>query len=575
MEKIPILVIDDESSICELLLTALQASGYDVDTASNGAAGLAMVRSKKYSLVITDIKMPGIQGIDVLKRIKTTCPDVEVIIITGYASIDMSVASLRGGAFDFINKPFNLDEILLSVERALEKKRLESTVALFGIIKETFTTIDTRALYPKIVNAASRVLPCRDASLMLYEGEKIAVASSIGLSDGESRQARLDLVHRIVTEVIDGNGKGFFSGNVSTDDRLNRIRGANDTASIIVYSLHGKKKCLGALHINRSKDDPPFNERDLQNFSIFASQAELAIENALLYHDLEQKIKNLEQMQVQLVQSEKMASIGQLSAGIAHEINNPIGFITSNLGTLSEYVNDIKTLLAEWSGVESCIQEGKYERLPELMKRVDSTKGKIDLNYILGDIDTLLAESKEGTDRVKSIVINLKDFSHVDETERKYANLNKGLESTLKIIWNELKYKAEVIRDFGELPEILCYPRQLNQVFMNLLINAVQAIPERGTITIRTRCENNAIVVSVADTGAGIPPEVMSRIFDPFFTTKEIGKGTGLGLSISYNIVKKHHGKIDVESIVGGGTTFVITIPVDGVTEEPASTNKG
>ena len=280
-------------------------------------------------------------------------------------------------------------------------------------------------------------------------------------------------------------------------------------------------------------------------------------ELANAYKKTERAYSKLKETQSQLLQSEKMASIGQLAAGIAHEINNPIGFINSNLSVLSGYGQDIKKLIDKYEKLrESNNQKKSWQELDELIE-------KIDLKFLLDDIENLIKESQEGTERVKKIVSDLRDFSHIDEAELKYTDINKGLESTLNIVWNEIKYKAEVIKEYGELPEILCYPMQLNQVFMNILVNAAQAIEKKGKIKIVTRDLNNgSIEICISDTGVGINKENLGKIFDPFFTTKEVGKGTGLGLSMAYGIIKKNGGSIKVESAVGKGTTFIITLPV-------------
>ncbi|GAI89137.1 unnamed protein product, partial [marine sediment metagenome] len=175
----------------------------------------------------------------------------------------------------------------------------------------------------------------------------------------------------------------------------------------------------------------------------------------------------------------------------------------------------------------------------------------------------LIKESQEGTERIKKIVIDLKDFAHPGEQELKYANINENLDSTLNIVWNELKYKATVTKDYGELPEVRCYPQQINQVFMNILVNAAQAIEKQGEIRIATRAVDGYVEIEISDTGVGIPKQDLSKVFDPFFTTKDVGKGTGLGLNMAYNIIQKHKGTIDVESEVGKGTTFIIRIPVE------------
>lgn len=275
-------------------------------------------------------------------------------------------------------------------------------------------------------------------------------------------------------------------------------------------------------------------------------------------NNLEELNKKLVQAQDQLLQSEKMAAIGQLAAGIAHEINNPIGYVSSNLGTLEKYMADIFEMMDKYDAAEAEMK-GKYEVLDEIVE----FKKSIDLEYLRQDIQVLLAESREGLGRVKKIVLDMKSFSHSHaDDEWVWADIHAGLESTLNVVWNELKYKCEVKKEFGALPPVYCLPSQLNQVFMNLLVNAAQAIEIRGTITLRTGLEKSWVWVEIADTGKGIPAEDLPHIFDPFFTTKPVGKGTGLGLSISYNVIQKHHGQIEVQSEVGKGTVFRVRLPV-------------
>jgi len=273
----------------------------------------------------------------------------------------------------------------------------------------------------------------------------------------------------------------------------------------------------------------------------------------------------------QLIQAQKLESIGQLAAGVAHEINNPVGFINSNLRTLDEYRQDLTELFNSYLHLEELAAMNPAlshdQELAGTLETIRNLKEKMDIDFVLGDFDKVIAESREGTDRIKKIVQDLKDFSHVDQAELKWANLNKGLDSTLNIVWNELKYKAKVTKEYGDMPEIYCYPQQINQVFMNILVNAAQAIEDKGEIKISTTHLDGTepmVEVRISDTGKGIPPENLSKIFDPFFTTKPVGKGTGLGLNVSYNIVKKHQGEIKVESEVGKGTTFIIKLPVEG-----------
>ena len=266
-------------------------------------------------------------------------------------------------------------------------------------------------------------------------------------------------------------------------------------------------------------------------------------------------IHELEETHLQLLQSEKLASIGQLAAGVAHEINNPISFVHANLNTLRSWVRQLLAVIVAQEAVTGA-------PAASMLAPVSAMAGELDLDYVRNDIMMLIEESLEGAMRVRQIVRDLRDFSRPSGDEWVLADLHAGLESTLNVVHNEIKYKAEVVRDYGELPLVECNAAQLNQVFMNLLVNAAQAIRTQGSITIRSVCHGDSVSIGITDTGGGIPRNVLGRIFDPFFTTKPIGQGTGLGLSISHGIVEHHRGRIDVESSPGEGTTFIVTLPV-------------
>ncbi|MCL4457058.1 MAG: ATP-binding protein [Nitrospirae bacterium] len=289
------------------------------------------------------------------------------------------------------------------------------------------------------------------------------------------------------------------------------------------------------------------------------------------HKELEQSYNDLKAVQSQILQQEKMASIGQLAAGVAHEINNPVGFIMSNLGSLHKYIDKLSEFIKiQTEAIEelSCnppispLEKGGEGGFDNIIDKIKESQNALKIDYIMQDIGSLIKESLEGAERVKKIVQDLKSFSHVDESEHNSIDINAGIESTINIVWNELKYKATVKKEYGDIPPTKCNAGQLNQVFMNILVNAAHAIEKQGEITIKTWHENNDIFVSISDTGHGIPADKINRIFEPFFTTKEVGKGTGLGLSIAYDIVKKHNGDIMVESEVGRGTTFTVKIPV-------------
>jgi len=271
--------------------------------------------------------------------------------------------------------------------------------------------------------------------------------------------------------------------------------------------------------------------------------------------DLQRANRELKQTQSQMLHHEKMASIGQLAAGVAHEINNPIGFIASNLNSLGKYLDRFTTFI---KFQDQLVPDHLDDEGQELLR---AERKKLKIDYLLQDGGELIAESLDGSNRVQEIVRNLKSFSRIDQAAADFADINECLENTIAIAWNELKYKVTLERDFGELPPLKCHPQQLNQVFMNLLVNGAQAIEEKGVIKLKTWHNDKYIFVQIADDGCGIPEENLTRIFEPFFTTKKVGEGTGLGMSISYDIVKAHQGDILVESALGAGTIFLVQLP--------------
>jgi signal transduction histidine kinase len=289
----------------------------------------------------------------------------------------------------------------------------------------------------------------------------------------------------------------------------------------------------------------PDNAETISNEPLDAALRALGAKQAEQDH----LVSKLEKAQVQLMQSERLATIGQLAAGVAHEINNPVGYVFSNLKTLAGYVDDLLRIIDAVDTVTT---------LDELRQ----LKLSLEYDYIRNDVEALIVESEDGIERVKKIITALKDFSHIEEEEFVQADLLRGLESTLNMVNNELKYKAEVVKEFAEMPPVQCIASQINQVVMNLLINAAHAIEQFGVITLRCGHEGAWVWIEVEDTGRGIDPDSLKRIYDPFFTTKPVGQGTGLGLTLSYNILQKHHGRFDVESKPGQGARFRFWLPV-------------
>jgi two-component system NtrC family sensor kinase len=426
---------------------------------------------------------------------------------------------------NLLKKNMELEALFKDVEKA--KQQWESTM---DCIEEMVILVDSNYIIQKYNKAFKKYLGLTDIEIIGKDFNKIfAEANLPGSQPGRQRN-----------EYYCKKSDKWFIQNISPYEGIAEI---SNTGFVTTFTETTKLKLIA---------------KELEN-----KNRELADNR----EDLKKAFHKLQETQAQIIQQEKMASIGQLAAGVAHEINNPIGFISSNLKTLEDYQANIFSIIEEYKTlVESPIQGSKPENMtdiiPRQIERIRNLESELDMDFLKEDIPSLIEESREGTERIKKIVADLKDFAHPGKHEKVYSDINLNLDSTLNIVWNELKYKATVSKDYGDLPQVLCYPQQMNQVFMNILVNAGQAIETQGEINISTRTENGHVKIQIGDTGPGMPPEIVKRIFEPFFTTKEVGKGTGLGLNMAYNIVKKHQGTIDVQSVVGKGTTFTIQIPV-------------
>jgi signal transduction histidine kinase len=296
-------------------------------------------------------------------------------------------------------------------------------------------------------------------------------------------------------------------------------------------------------------------ERSLERRALLRNAHQYKLDLERSNAELRESKAKLGRLQAQIVHSEKMASLGQLAAGVAHELNNPAGFIFGNMEILKECSIGIERLLSFYEQIE----------LPPAQRsELGQIKDEIDYENTLADLQSMITDCREGAERIRDVVQNLRIFSRLDEAEFKKVDIHEGLESTIRLL---SRYYAadqvELVRHYGSLPPVDCYAGQLNQVWMNLLVNAAQAVGDGGTVQVATTALDSSVVVTISDNGCGIAPEDLSRIFDPFFTTKPVGDGTGLGLSVIYSIIERHHGSIDVQSKVGDGTTFTVTIPID------------
>jgi two-component system NtrC family sensor kinase len=450
-----------------------------------------------------------------------------------------------------------------------------------------------RALYElgqKAVNGATSLRVQQEILEHIVRGFDAESGSIAMMADGSEDQLEIvagtDLPPGVIGRRIQ-RGVGVFghvvatgqpvliNGNAAESGLPVRVNEPRDraTRSAMCWPLLVGERIIGAVAVNRGGERPKYTPRDLDDGQALTGILALVMANHRMHAEREQRIlelstmnatmqrmnAELEDAQNQVIQADKLASLGQIAAGVAHEINNPIGFVLSNVGTLDSYLKSLFELL------DACLETDRSlpVPIPPSSVRTRLLCEETDFKFLRGDVVALLGESRDGLLRVKNIVQDLKNFARggPDETWET-VDLNAGLDGTLNIVRTELKYKAAIETHYGNLPPVECLPSRLNQVFLNLLVNAGQSLGVDGTIVISTGSDGDEVWVRVEDNGCGIPAENLKRIFEPFFTTKVVGQGTGLGLSVSYAIVQKHGGTIDVDSQVGRGTRFTVRLPI-------------
>ncbi len=551
-----ILVVDDSRTNL-LNVSAILAGHYRVLTASSGQQALELAKQSPHpDLILLDVVMPNMDGYEVISQLRADAAtqNIPVIFVTGKDAKEDEQKGLTLGAVDYMTKPLRPDILLARLHNHLELKASRDALRSQNAILESRIVERTKTLQA-ILDSADQLIV-----MILPEGGIMAVnrAGARRLGSTPSNLVGRSFYDFLPTDLADQMRRHVQ--DVVADGSARELNDKRDgqTFRTTVFPVAGKPPRVVIYAV------------DITDY--VESEARLRAEreqlSGALAHQRQLNTK-LEEAQNQLLQSEKMASLGQLAAGVAHELNNPIGFVHSNLGTLENYLKDIFDITKAFDAVMASASAVND------FSAVAALKKERDFDFIHDDIFTLMTESKDGLQRIRKIVQNLKDFSHVGDTNWTWADVHVGLESTLTIVWNELKYKCQVIKNFApDLPRIYCLPSQLNQVFMNLLVNAAQAIETRGDITISTAREGEAAIsISIRDTGQGIAEDNMKKLFEPFFTTKPVGKGTGLGLSIAYGIINKHHGTIRVESQLGVGTTFRIVLPIEPI--EPTTLTEG
>ncbi len=488
------------------------------------------------------------------------------LLLQGYSLRTRMVVQLGTLAGFMILLTFFMEKI-----RRLELRRYGYRRLLQDFSQQLIFIKDNRELYERLVTTIYRTV--RPRFCVIYESEDSDLRQASGA--GSYHSAPIIMLPQPLQQLQ-------HTGGIDFSDHLKHLLEFPEDSHL--FPISREDRYFGILAIGPAEGKLDYSTEDLAVFQSLATQTAIALENNLYIEEskkltqriteaetrekyvqeLEEKNRTLRQLyrelqdtQTQLIQSEKMAGLGQLVAGIAHELNNPVSFVYANMKELQNYIAAIDRLLAVLTS-----ESGGKNFQPKLAQTLREIREKYDLDFIQQDIQSLIEESIEGSQRLKNVVQNLRNFSRLDEAELKEVDLHEGLESTLLLLNNEIKDRITVHKDYGELPGVTCHPGQINQVFMNLLMNAVQAIEKNGNIWIKTGNLENQVEIIIRDDGKGIPEDIRQKIFDPFFTTKPVGKGTGLGLSISYNIIKEHGGNITVESEEGRGTAFRIVLPV-------------
>jgi signal transduction histidine kinase/CheY-like chemotaxis protein len=592
-----ILLVDDSDDVRGLVAEYLRRDGYSVTEAVDLGAARELLLRSTFDAVVTDVGLPDGDGVSLIPFVGVGRPTTRVVVITGNATLNEAVRALHAGAYDFIPKPVQRDALLSAVSRAVEAKCLEneneqllSRLAgrihalkdMLDISREVAGSLELERVLSGALDRMVTFFRAEAGSILLRNSDgSLRFAIVCGPSAGELTGMSLP-PHTGVAGWVSDRRRPVIVNRTDRDPRFSRKADEATgvvTRNVLACPLLHKGQLVGVLEILNAgrgkftRDDKIAAET--LSFSIAAaienaraneklgmSQQMLLEVNRTLEERVAERTAELEQTRDQMVRAEKMASIGTIAAGVAHEINNPIGFINSNLQTLKGYISDLKPI----------VEELRKQVTPDAA--LTSRMEKVGLDFVLGDIETLVRESEDGVKRVVKIVKDLKTFSHSGGGAAEDTDLNSCIEAALNLSRNEVKYVADVKTELGQVPKFTAFPTEITQVLVNLVVNAGHAITGagaprgvtpagQGTITVRSRVEDGWAVVEVGDTGCGIPKEIRSRIFDPFFTTKEPGKGTGLGLSLSWEIVvERHHGELSVESEVGEGTTFTMRLPL-------------
>jgi signal transduction histidine kinase/DNA-binding response OmpR family regulator len=516
-----ILVVDDERDMRLLLRYQLEQEGYSITEASDGQAALRLLQESAPGVIITDVRMPFMSGVELLREVKQLHPATEVIVATGYAEVETAIECMRAGAFDLVRKPFDIHEMYSCVSRALDRHRLNVSADLVRASQSFFATSEFARIPQAIVEGSRNLMRADAVVLSIPDAQgQLQVAHACGLVS-ESEGALLREFSERVVQALPNDRTPVLMGPGLVDRRLGDASGLGK-ASAIFYPLAVDERVLGVLCLLRRSVQRIFGKKDLDRVAVLSSHVVLALENGRLA--------------CQLAASEQLATLGQVAAGIGHEINNPTAYVISNLGYVREQL--------------AALRQG----------------AKVDLD----ELEQAILDAREGAHRISDIVRDMRALARTDDEAGGWFDLNEAIRSALRIARVETSQRASVETQLAEGLQVRGNPGPVSQVFVNLLVNAAQALAgwegSRKEIRIIARREQDRAVIEVGDTGPGIPPERLHRLFQPFFTTKG-STGTGLGLSISRNIVRRFGGDIAVSSVPGQGTVFTVSLPARPLAE--------
>jgi two-component system, NtrC family, sensor kinase len=576
----------------------LTRRGHTVVHSNRFEDALKLMQKGKLEILVIDMKNTPKRMCRFLDNLKNDISSAKIILLDSQGISDSLQLAAKYKVSDLIRQPFSAVEVLKAIEAVAENSKGESNnewlveklyakieylYLLNRVARVVNSTLELDELLEVIISITTDIFKSEASSILLKDNDtdELYFAGATGKKKDSLKKLRIPPGQGIAGYVFE-SGKPLLIEDISQSKRFyQQVDKKTDfvTKTMIAAPLKTKNKIIGVIEIVNRVDGQPFSERSLKLLLDLTYHISLAVENSMLRQDLldansriesynhnleqqvEQRTLQLKIAQEQIVQSEKMASIGQLAAGVAHEINNPLGYINSNLRNLYDYSIVYRELIDYFKQINELVKKSP----PVLNRYIKEQRERevfSDLDYLREDTEALIAESQSGCDRVKEIVLSMKSFTRSRDALPELTNINQVIEEILRIVWNEIKYKAEVRKNFSKIDSCYTFPEKIKQVIMNLLVNAGQAIESEGVIELSTSQENEWITIEISDNGDGIPPEVLPRIFEPFYTTKDVGVGTGLGLYISYNIVKKHGGDIQVVSEPGQGTTFRILLPV-------------